>query len=93
MSVIDITRHHTLDHDGAVRAADDLARSLSDQFDVSYQWSGDTLQFRRTGVKGRMEVTPSLIRIHMELGFLVRPFKGRIESEIHAHLDGLIDKA
>lgn len=89
MSAIDITRRHTLDHEHAVEAADKLAKSLSQRFDVDYQWEGDVLRFKRTGVKGQMTVNPEDIHVHLELGLMLRPFKGRIEQEIHNHLDGL----
>lgn len=92
MSVIEVTRHHTLSHDQAKQIADELAQSLSDRFDVAYDWHGDILSFHRKGVKGQLEVQPSLLHIRMELGLLLRPFKGRIETEIHNHLDGLIEK-
>lgn len=91
MSIIEIQRHHTLDHDHAIAASDELAKSLSDRFDVNYTWQGDTLTFSRSGAKGKLTVQPHLIHIRMELGFLLRPFKGRIEKEIHDHLDGLIE--
>lgn len=93
MSVIEVTRHHSLSHDAAKHTADDLARSLSERFDVAYDWSGDILKFHRTGVKGQLEVQTTLIHIRMELGLLLRPFKGRIEAEIHKHLDGLIENS
>lgn len=92
MSVIDITRHHTLNHSDAIATADDLAKSLSDRFDVSYSWDGDTLTFKRSGAKGKLKVEPTTIHVKMELGFLLRPFKGRIEQEIHNHLDGLLEE-
>lgn len=91
MSVIEIQRHHALDHDHAIATADDLAKSLSDRFDVHYTWSGDTLKFSRSGAKGTLIVQPHLISVRIELGFLLRPFKGKIEKEIHDHLDGLIE--
>ena len=91
MSVIEIQRHHTLDHAHAVETADKLARELSSRFDVRYTWDGDTLHFSRTGARGTMTVEPNQIHIRMELGFLLRPMKGKIEKSIHDHLDGLID--
>ncbi|ARU55093.1 MAG: polyhydroxyalkanoic acid system family protein [Pseudomonadales bacterium] len=91
MSVIDITRHHTLDHDHALAKANELADSLADRFDVSCERCGDTLKFSRTGVKGQLSVEPTYIHIRLELGLLLRPFKSRIEHEIHNHLDGLIE--
>lgn len=89
MSVIDITRRHSLDHAQAVEAADSLAKDLSQRFDVDYQWEGDVLRFRRSGVKGQLTVNPDTIHVHIELGMLLRPMKGRVEDEIHKHLDGL----
>ncbi|MFE8070685.1 polyhydroxyalkanoic acid system family protein [Marinobacteraceae bacterium S3BR75-40.1] len=91
MSVIDVTRHHSLDHDHAIAAADSLAQSLAKDFDVHYQWQGDEMTFKRSGVKGQLKVTSSTIAIHLELGFLLRPFKARIEREIHQHLDSLVE--
>ncbi|ABC27963.1 conserved hypothetical protein [Hahella chejuensis KCTC 2396] len=93
MSVIELTREHNLDMDHAVQAADELAQSLSERFSVDYEWEDKVLRFHRTGVKGQLEVAESQIHLHMELGFLFRPFKDRIEQEIHSHLDGLLKKA
>ncbi len=93
MSVIEIQRHHTLDHEHAVATADKLAQTLASRFDVHYTWDGDTLHFSRTGARGTLTVEPSQIHIRMELGFLLRPMKGKIERSIHDHLDGLIENA
>lgn len=93
MSVIDITRRHTLDHSHAVKAADDLAKSLSRRFDLDYKWDGDKLHFKRSGAKGELTVNPEIIHVHLELGMMLRPFKARIEKEIHDQLDGLTGPA
>lgn len=89
MSVIEVTRPHALDREHAVAAANDLAQSLARDFDVHYRWDGPVLHFKRSGAKGRMEVSGNTIHIRLELGFLLVPFKGRIEQEIHKHLDHL----
>ncbi|MBK8971973.1 MAG: polyhydroxyalkanoic acid system family protein [Hahellaceae bacterium] len=89
MSVIEVSRPHNLDKSHAVKAADDLAKSLSDQFSVHYSWEGEQLHFKRSGVKGQLEVNPNTIHVRIELGLLLRPFKDRIEQEIHKHLDHL----
>lgn len=93
MSAIDITRRHNLDHDRAIKAADDLAKSLSQRFDVDYKWDGDVLHFKRSGAKGEMTVSADTIHLHMELGLMLRAFKPRIEKEIHDQLDGLTQPA
>jgi len=90
MSIIEVTRHHTLNHQDAVDAATHLAASLSDQYGVKYYWEGNSLIFQRSGVKGVLHVKPTQVHIRMELGFFVRAFSSRIEKSIHNHLDKLI---
>lgn len=89
MSAIDVHRTHSLDHEHAREAAESLARDLSQEFDVDYQWEGDTIRFKRSGVKGHLNISPEDIRVHLELGLFLRPFKSRIEQEIHSQLDQL----
>lgn len=90
MSVIEVTRSHELDHEQAKSAADNLARSLSEQFSVNYEWEQDVLRFQRKGAKGQLEVNPAEIHVRLELGILLSPFKDKIEREIHQHLDHLM---
>ena len=90
MSVIDVHRAHTLDKDHAREAAEALAQDLSSQFDLNYQWEGDHLKFKRSGVKGQLNITDDDLHVHLELGLLLRPFKSKIESEIHNQLDLVI---
>ncbi|MCS5560558.1 MAG: polyhydroxyalkanoic acid system family protein [Marinobacter nauticus] len=90
MSVIDIHRAHSLDKEHAREAAETLAKDLSKQFDVNYQWEGDLLKFKRSGVKGQLDISESDLHIRLELGLMLRPFKSRIEQEIHSQLDQII---
>lgn len=89
MSNIDITRQHDLDHEHARGAAETLAGDLSKKFDVDYEWEGDTLRFKRSGAKGYLDVLPKELKMHMELGMMLRPFRKKIESEIESQLDRL----
>ncbi len=90
MSVIDIHRSHSLDKANARSAAEALAENLSHKFDMQYRWEGDSLKFERSGVKGQVEIAESDLHIHIELGMMLRPFKPRIEEEIHSRLDRLV---
>jgi putative polyhydroxyalkanoate system protein len=87
MSTIDIHRAHSLDKAHAREAAETLAKDLSRQFDVNYEWEGDRLRFKRSGVKGRLEISEQELHVHLELGLMLRAFKSRIEQEIHTQLD------
>jgi len=90
MSVIDVHRAHSFDKGHAREAAETLARDLSSQFDVNYQWEGDHLTFKRSGAKGHLNITDEDLHVHLELGMLLRPFKSRIEQEIHSQLDQIL---
>ena len=90
MSVIDVHRPHSLDKEHAREAAESLAKDLSRQFDVNYQWEGDQLRFKRSGVKGHLNLSHDDLHIHLELGMMLRPFKSRIEQEIHSQLDQIL---
>lgn len=92
MSSIDVRRSHTLDQSHAREAAEELARDLSQKFDVNYEWDGELMRFHRSGVKGQLDISPSDIHVHLELGMMLRPFKGRIEEEIHNQLDKIISR-
>jgi len=87
MSVIDIRRAHSLDKSHAREAAETLAKDLSSKFDVNYEWEGDLLRFKRSGVKGKLEISEQELHVHLELGLILRGFKSRIEKEIHSQLD------
>ncbi|HCP20147.1 MAG TPA: poly(3-hydroxybutyrate) depolymerase, partial [Marinobacter hydrocarbonoclasticus] len=63
MSVIDIHRAHSLDKEHAREAAETLAKDLSKQFDVNYQWEGDLLKFKRSGVKGQLDISENDLHI------------------------------
>ncbi len=93
MSTIDVRRAHNLDHAHAREAAETLAQDLSRQFDVDYQWDGDVMRFKRSGVKGQLDVAPDSLHVHLELGLMLRPFKSRIEQEINSQLDQLVGSA
>ena len=41
-------------------------------------------------MKGQLEITDSNFHVHLELGMMLRPFKSRIEQEIHSQLDQIL---
>ncbi|MBE02011.1 polyhydroxyalkanoic acid system family protein [Marinobacter lutaoensis] len=90
MAVIDVHRSHALDKEHARQVAETLAQDLSRQFDVQYQWEGDVMRFRRSGVKGELTLTSDDLHVRLELGLMLRPFKHRIEQEIHSQLDQVL---
>jgi putative polyhydroxyalkanoate system protein len=71
------------------RAADDLAA----EYDLTSQWAGNTLRFRRSGVQGEMRVTDSEIDLEVTLGFLLKAFKAKFVEHIEHNFDTLLAKA
>ena len=64
-----------------------MAQKLSDQYGLEPQWSGDTLNLKRSGVKGAVHVAEDSIRVDVELGLMMPAMSGMIKSEIEKALD------
>lgn len=90
MSRIDVRRSHSMDHEHALRVADDLAREMKSHYDFEWHWEGEKLRLKRSGVKGEVEILPEEIGVHLELGMMLRPFRHRIESEVVRQLDDIL---
>ena len=82
MADIDIRHAHSLPMPQAREAIEQAAQRLSEKFGIDYAWNGDTVDFRRTGLDGRIELVPDELRVTAKLGFLLSAMKGPIETEI-----------
>ena len=87
MSTIVVERQHKLGRAGAREKAQQLAERLAQQYDVSYRWAGDTLEFRRTGAQGSIVVDDTHVRVSLKLGLLLSALGGTIKTEIENALD------
>ncbi|NWD53522.1 MULTISPECIES: polyhydroxyalkanoic acid system family protein [Pseudomonas] len=87
MARITVERVHTLGKEGARAKAEKLAQKLQDQYGLEPSWSGDTLNLKRSGVKGTVQVAADLLRIDVELGLLMSAMSGTIKTEIEKALD------
>lgn len=79
---IDIRHPHSLPLDKARTAVEEVAKKLAERFDIEYNWEGDTLHFNRSGVDGRIALTPKDLHVTAKLGFLLSALQGPIEGEI-----------
>lgn len=86
MSTIDIHAHHTLSHEDALQAADELSCDLSEKFGINYGWEDEVIHFERPGVTGQILVQDSELRIQATLGLMLMMLKGPIEQEIFRYL-------
>jgi len=86
MPAIDIRHAHSMPPAKARKAVDDVARKLAERFDIEYDWDGDALNFTRSGVDGRIALTPNQLHVTAQLGFLLSALKGPIEAAIRREL-------
>ena len=86
MSEIDIHAHHTLSHEDALQAADELSCDLAEKFGIDYGWDDEVIHFERPGVPGQILVNETELRIQAKLGFMLMMLKGPIEQEIVRYL-------
>jgi putative polyhydroxyalkanoate system protein len=90
MSDIKLVKPHSLPIAKAKALVQKAADELAAEYELSSEWHGDTLHFHRSGVDGQMYVTDSEIRLHVTLGFLLRPFKGKFVGHIERNVDRLL---
>ncbi len=91
MPSIDIQHTHTKTPAQARKALESVARKLAERFDMQFGWDGDTLNFMRSGVDGKINMSPNQLHVTAQLGFLLSALKGPIESEIKRVLSEKFD--
>lgn len=87
MSKIDIRRKHGKSLKAAKAAVEKTAGAIGKKFQIASEWDGDTLNFSRGGVTGRIDVSKTEVRVQAELGFLFGMMKPMIEEEIQRQFD------
>lgn len=90
MADIRIARAHSLPLSRARAAAQNAADELAQRYSLTSRWEGDTLLFSRTGVQGRIEVSPSQIALEVELGLFLKGLRSVIEQSVGKRLDELL---
>jgi putative polyhydroxyalkanoate system protein len=96
MTDLRLHRDHTL---GLARArkvalkwAEDVEEKLAMECTIIEGDDEDVLEFRRSGVDGRMIVAATHFDLEARLGFLLKPFRGTIEAEVRKQLDEALAK-
>ena len=94
MADIKIHREHSLGLAKARKVAWVWAEQVEAQFDMECTviegQTSDTVEFTRSGVKGRLIVAADHFDLDAKLGFLLGAFSGTIEREIENNLDKLL---
>jgi putative polyhydroxyalkanoate system protein len=96
MADLELRRDHTLGLARARKVALKWAEHVEEKLDMECTIiegdDEDVLEFRRSGVDGRMTVAASYFELEAKLGFLLRPFLGQIEAEVGRQLDDALAK-
>lgn len=94
MPDIRIHREHQLGLAEARKIAWEWAEQVEQRFGMACTLlegeTSDTLEFSRSGVKGRLIVAADHFDLDAKLGFLLGAFSHTIESEIQKNLDALL---
>ena len=91
MPSIDIRHPHTKTPAQARKAIEAMAKKLDERFGVIHDWDGDTLNFKRSGVDGKIRLGPKSLHVTAQLGFMLSMLKDPIESEIKRVLSEKFD--
>jgi putative polyhydroxyalkanoate system protein len=96
MADLELRRDHTLGLARARKVALKWAEEVEEKLDMECTIiegdDEDVLEFKRSGVDGRMTVAATFFDLEAKLGFLFKPFLGQIEAEVGKQLDEALAK-
>lgn len=87
MSDIQARKEHSLSLDEAKQTAQKFADQLKKEYQLESEWQGNTLNFTRSGLNGKLDVTEKDVSLDISLGFMLKAFKGKIQAEIDKKLN------
>ncbi len=95
MATIEVRRSHKLPIEQARQRAEELAKSLEDKLGLTWKWEGDRLVFSAPhgaakGTQGSVEVGKDDVSVKIDLPFLLRMAKGKVEAKVVEKLDKLL---
>ena len=87
MATIKAFREHELSTTEARTTVERLARRYQKQFGGAYYWNQNVLHFEGRGVEGQIAVREEDVHVTLQLGMLLWPMKGQVESAVKQHLN------
>jgi putative polyhydroxyalkanoate system protein len=95
MATIEVHRSHSLSREEVHKRAEELAKSLEEKLGLKWRWENDRLVFDAPsgpakGTKGCVRLTEKDVAVEIDLPFLLRVLKGKIESKVEEKLDKLL---
>ncbi|MBD1551847.1 polyhydroxyalkanoic acid system family protein [Pseudomonas typographi] len=87
MSQITVVREHQLGYETARERAEKLVEKLVSKYDMQAAWDGDTVQLKRSGMTGQVQVAADTVQVDLTLSTMLSMMGGVIETEIGKALD------
>ena len=82
MATISLVHNHTLSPEEALKRAQDLVKEVGNRLKAEISWNGPNATFKGSGFTGNAQLRPGAIALDVDLGLLLRPMKGKIESKL-----------
>jgi putative polyhydroxyalkanoate system protein len=73
--------------EGARAAAQKVADQMAFDYEMTYQWEGDVLEFKRSGFSGTLALTEGSVQLEVVLGFMLRGFAKKIEEQVSKNMN------
>lgn len=84
---IHVVRSHSLGKVKAHEVALKIAERMKNKAQVNYRVQGDVITMERSGVHGTLRIGESDVEVNIELGLMMRPMKGLIETKLGEYFD------
>ncbi len=82
MANFTIVQQHSLSMVGARAAAQKVADQMEVDYEMTHQWVGDVLEFKRSGFSGTLALVEGSVQLDVLLGFMLRGFAKKIEEQV-----------
>ena len=87
MPKIKMDRSHSLSMDEARSKVDNMAADLEKRYGLKSNLAGNKLNFKRTGVKGHVEISDGKVSVLVDLSMMLSPLKGKVEENLKQNLE------
>ena len=82
MADITIIQTHAMSMDQARAAAQKVADQMAADYEMSSEWQGDVLAFKRTGFSGTLALADGQAQLDLNLGIMLKGFAKKIEEQV-----------
>ncbi len=82
MADITIVQTHSTSMEEARAAAQQVADQMKADYEMSWEWQGDVLAFKRTGFSGTLALADGKATLQISLGIMLRGFAKKIQEQV-----------